>query len=174
VRDDAPTAGVGEPHGVIRLRSPAGAGTTVLLRVTATDGRRGGALLDGPVELEVIGAQVPLVPWEVLGLRALGGQMTYRTRRPRSPRRGAPGDARPREGPGHRRRPRERRARDPARPGPWRAEVTDLLRPGSNTIEVVVRGTLAGYLDDASPTRGVYAGQARTGMLGLVVLRLHS
>jgi hypothetical protein len=58
--------------------------------------------------------------------------------------------------------------------GPWRAEVTDLLRPGSNTIEVVVRGTSAGHLDDASPTRGVYAGQARTGMLGPVVLRLHS
>jgi hypothetical protein len=58
--------------------------------------------------------------------------------------------------------------------GPWRAEVTDLVRPGSNTIEVVVRGTLAGYLDDASPTLGVYAGQVRTGLLGPVLLRLHS
>ena len=86
---------------MIRLPSPAEVGTTVLLRVTATDGRRGGALLDGPVELEVTEAQVSPVPWE-----------------------------------------------DGA-------------------------ATLAGYLDDASPS-GVYAGQVRTGLLGPVVLRLHS
>ncbi|GAA3075045.1 hypothetical protein GCM10010464_43900 [Pseudonocardia yunnanensis] len=161
-------------HGVIRLPSPAKAGTTVLLRVTATDGRRGGALLDGPVELEVTEAQVPLVPWEELGLRALGGQMTYRT------------TATVPEVAGYRAMLDLGEVRGTADVrvngelagrlvwGPWRAEVTDLLRPGSNTIEVVVRGTLAGYLDDASPTRGVYAGQARTGLLGPVVLRLHS
>ncbi|MGH8963777.1 MAG: hypothetical protein ACRDXB_00350, partial [Actinomycetes bacterium] len=58
--------------------------------------------------------------------------------------------------------------------GPWRAELTDLLRPGRNEVEVVVRGTLAGYLDDASPTSGVYAGQVRAGLLGPVVLRRHA
>jgi hypothetical protein len=57
--------------------------------------------------------------------------------------------------------------------GPWRAEVTEHLRPGENEVEVIVRGTLAGYLDDASPTAGVYAGQVRTGLLGPVVLRRH-
>ena len=58
--------------------------------------------------------------------------------------------------------------------GPWRAEVTDLLRPGANAVEIVVRGTLAGYLDDASPTQGVYAGQVRTGLFGPVTLRRHA
>ena len=32
---------------------------------------------------------------------------------------------------------------------------------------------LAGYLDDASPMSGVYAGQVRTGLLGPVTLRTH-
>jgi hypothetical protein len=57
--------------------------------------------------------------------------------------------------------------------GPWRTEVTDLWHSGENKIEIVVRGTLAGYLDDASPTSGVYAGQVRTGMFGPVTLRRH-
>jgi hypothetical protein len=30
-------------------------------------------------KLEVTEAEVPLVPWEELGLRALGGQVSYRT-----------------------------------------------------------------------------------------------
>jgi hypothetical protein len=54
--------------------------------------------------------------------------------------------------------------------GPWTVEVTDALRSGTNTVEVVVRGTLAGYLDDASPTRAIAAGQVRTGLFGPVRL----
>jgi hypothetical protein len=52
--------------------------------------------------------------------------------------------------------------------GPWRTEVTDALRDGENELEVLVRGTLAGYLDDASPTTAVAAGQVRTGLFGPV------
>jgi hypothetical protein len=166
----------GTPHspvgGVVRLPAPAPHGTEVLLRVTARDGRRGGALLDGPVELEVTEAEVPLVPWEELGLRALGGQMTYRTRV------AAPAG-------GHRtvldlgevRGTADVRVNGALAArlvwGPWRADVTEHLRPGENEVEVVVRGTLAGYLDDASPTAGVYAGQVRSGLLGPVTLRRH-
>ncbi|WP_219416818.1 hypothetical protein [Pseudonocardia nigra] len=160
--------------GVVRLPAPAPAGTTALLRVAATDGRRGGALLDGPVELEVTEAEVPLVPWEELGLRALGGQVTYRTTV------SVPAVD------GHRTVLDLGEVRGTADVrvngvlaaqlvwGPWRAEITEQLRPGDNEIEVVVRGTLAGYLDDASPTTGVYAGQVRAGLLGPVVLRRHA
>jgi hypothetical protein len=160
--------------GVIRLPAPAAAGTTVLLRVTASGGRRGGALLDGPVELEVTEAQVPLVPWEELGLRALGGQVAYRTTVtvPDATGRRAVLDLGAVRGTADVRVNGELAAQLVW--GPWRAEVTDLLRSGLNDIEVVVRGTLAGYLDEASPTRGVYAGQVRTGLLGPVVLRLHA
>jgi hypothetical protein len=52
--------------------------------------------------------------------------------------------------------------------GPWRTEVTDALRDGENELEVLVRGTLAGYLEDASPTTAVAAGQVRTGLFGPV------
>jgi hypothetical protein len=155
--------------GIVRL--PAHHGPDVLLRVTARDGRRGGALLDGPVELEVAEAEVPLVPWEELGLRALGGQVTYRTSVT------APEGGRTVLDLGEVRGTADVRVNGALAArlvwGPWRAELTGHLRPGVNEIEVVVRGTLAGYLDDASPTAGVYAGQVRTGLLGPVVLRRH-
>jgi hypothetical protein len=157
--------------GLVRLPAPAPHGTDVLLRLTARDGRRAGALLDGPVELEVTEAEVPLVPWEDLGLRALGGQVTYRTRV------SAPAGGRSVLDLGEVRGTADVRVNGTLAArlvwGPWRAELTDHLRPGENEIEVVVRGTLAGYLDDASPTAGVYAGQVRTGLLGPVVLRRH-
>jgi hypothetical protein len=159
--------------GVVRLPAPAAHGTDVLLRVTARDGRRGGALLDGPIELEVTEAEVPLVPWEELGLRALGGQVTYRTTVdvPEGTQRGVLdlGEVR---GTADVHVNGTLAARLVW--GPWRAEVTEHLRPGANEVEVVVRGTLAGYLDDASPTLGVYAGQVRTGLLGPVALRWHA
>ena len=167
-------------NGVVRLAAPAAAGTVVALRITGTDGRRGGALLDGPVEFELAATPVeaPLRSWEELGLRALGGQVTYRTTLTHDPR-----PARDRG---------ERLVLDLGEVrgtadvlvngvraaqlvwGPWRAELTELLRPGDNVIEIVVRGTLAGYLDDASPTSGVYAGQVRTGLFGPVRLRRHA
>jgi hypothetical protein len=56
---------------------------------------------------------------------------------------------------------------------PYRADITSHLRSGTNDVEIVVRGTLAGYLDDASPTPAVYKGQARHGLLGPVRLLRH-
>ncbi len=169
VVDGAPLVPV---DGVVRLLAPAPHGTDVLLRVTADDGRRGGALLDGAVELEVTEAEVPLLSWEELGLRALGGHVTYRTSID------VPAGGRSVLDLGEVRGTADVRVNGALAArlvwGPWRADVTDHLHPGENEIEVVVRGTLAGYLDDASPTAGVYAGQVRTGLLGPVVLRRHA
>ncbi|MDN5918320.1 MAG: hypothetical protein L0I76_25020 [Pseudonocardia sp.] len=160
--------------GVLALPGPSTAGTHAVLRLSATDGRRGGALLDGPIEVEVTEAQAPLDSWEELGLRALGGKVTYRSTLV-LPAADAGGRAVLDLG----------EVRGTADVwingvlaeqlvwGPWRAEVTGLLTSGENTVEVVVRGTLAGYLDDASPTRGVYAGQVRTGLFGPVRLHRH-
>ncbi|SDM28783.1 hypothetical protein [Allokutzneria albata] len=154
--------------GVLRLPSPARAGASVTLFVSAVDGRRGGALLDGPLEVSVVEAEFPLGDWATLGLRNLGGEVRYRTTFTAS----ASG----------------RRVLDlgsvrgavsvevngsPAGElvwGPWRVDVSELLVEGENVVEVVVRGTLAGYLDDASPTSGVYAGQVRSGLFGPVRL----
>ncbi|MFI5610593.1 hypothetical protein [Amycolatopsis sp. NPDC051903] len=153
--------------GRVLLPAPLAAGTPIRLTFTATDGRRGGALLDAAVQVEVAETETSLAPWEDLGLRALGGLVRYRTTITAPPGRVVldlgsvrgtadvlvNGDL-----------------VDRLVWGPWRTEITDSLRPGENTLELVVRGTLAGYLDDASPTTAVAAGQVRTGLFGPVRL----
>ncbi|GAA3204580.1 hypothetical protein [Nonomuraea helvata] len=46
-----------------------------------------------------------------------------------------------------------------------------LLDEGENTVEVLVLGTLAPYLDEVSPTHFVFPGQRSTGLFGPVRLR---
>lgn len=157
-------------EGRVRLPAPLAAATPVLLEVVAVDGRRGGALLDAAIEAEVAEAPVELVPWEELGLRALGGRVRYRTtvHLPRAPAGRTLLDL------GEVRGTAEIRVGGALVGrrvwGPWTVEVTDALKAGDNDIEIVVSGTLAGYLDDASPTRAVAAGQVRTGLFGPVRL----
>ncbi|MEU5643772.1 hypothetical protein [Streptomyces milbemycinicus] len=156
--------------GWVRLPAPLAAATPVLLKVVAVDGRRGGALLDAAIEAEVAEAEVRLAAWEELGLRALGGRVRYRTTAhlPAAPAGRTLLDLGEVRGTAEIRvngAPVGRRVW-----GPWAVEVTDALGAGDNDIEIVVSGTLAGYLDDASPTRAVAAGQIRTGLFGPVRL----
>ena len=154
----------------VRFPEPLPAGTLVELRFRAVDGRRGGALLDAGVEVETAEAPVELVSWEQLGLRALGGYVTYHTTFQALPGRVVLdlGEVR-----GTADVVVNGRLVDQLVWGPWRTEITDAIRPGGNELEVVVRGTLAGYLDDASPTSAVAAGQVRTGLFGPVRLLQH-
>lgn len=156
----------------VRFGAPLPAGATVVLEIRATDGRRGGALLDGPVEAQVAEAEAPLVSWEDLGLRALGGEVRYRTTVTVPP-----GPSRTVLDLGDVRGTADVTVNgilvDRLAWGPWRTEITGALRPGDNDIDVLVRGTLAGYLDGASPTRAVAAGQVRTGLFGPVRLTRH-
>ncbi|MGP4015774.1 hypothetical protein [Saccharopolyspora sp. 5N708] len=154
----------------VKLPEPLAAGTPIRLRVSAVDGRRGGALLDTAIEVEVAETETDLLSWEELGLRALGGQVRYRTTFPAPPGRvvldlGAVRGTADVLVNG--------RLVDQLVWGPWRTEITDALRPGENELELIVRGTLAGYLDDASPTTAVGAGQVRTGLFGPVRLIEH-
>jgi hypothetical protein len=165
------------PPGTISLRVPTDLDFSTfvndreaLIRVTAIDGRRGGALLDGPIEFELAEAEFPLLSWDELGLRGLAGQVTYRTNVTL-------------ERLGGRITLDLGEVRGTADVlvngqlasqlvwGPWRTDITDLVTSGQNEIVVVVRGTLAGYLDDVSPTLGVYAGQVRTGLFGPVTVK---
>jgi hypothetical protein len=156
--------------GEVRLAKLIAAGTPVFLRIRATDGRRGGALLDRGIEVEVAEVETELVSWEELGLRALGGRVRYRTTFAAPPGRVVLdlGEVR-----GTADVLVNGRLVDQLVWGPWQTEITDALRPVTNDLEVVVRGTLAGYLDDASPTPFVYTGQVRTGLFGPVKLILH-
>ncbi len=54
---------------------------------------------------------------------------------------------------------------------PWRFAVGELIRPGSNQIEVRVCGTLDGWFRWTSPTPFVFPGQDDCGLHGPVVLR---
>ncbi|MFJ4921499.1 hypothetical protein [Streptomyces sp. NPDC088725] len=157
-----------DAEGWVRFPGPLAAGATVLVRIVAVDGRRGGALLDAAVRAEVEETDVTLTEWAELGLRALGGYVRYRTTAflPDGPTGRTLldlGDVRGTAEVTVNGRPVGQRVW-----GPWTFEVTDTLRKGANDIEVVVRGTLAGYLEEASPTRAIAAGQVRTGLFGPV------
>ncbi|WP_228447429.1 hypothetical protein [Streptomyces paludis] len=161
--------------GRVEPAGPLAAGTPVHLRIRAIDGRRGGALLDTAVEVEVAEAPAPLASWEELGLRSLGGQVRHRTTVcvPEGPGEGTVlldlGEVR-----GCADVTVNGRLTDRLVWGPWTSDVTDALRPGENSVEIVVRGTLAGCLDDASPTGAIAAGQVRTGLFGPVRLLRHA
>ncbi|MFL5755398.1 MAG: hypothetical protein ACJ77N_03780, partial [Chloroflexota bacterium] len=160
--------------GHARFAEPLDAGTEILLTFIASDGRRAGALLDGPIDVRTEAARVTLVDWDQLGLRSLGGAVTYRTT--------VDFDAEP----GHRVSIDLGDVRGTADVhvngslvdrlvwSPWTTEITNHVRRGTNEIAIVVRNTLAGYLDDASPTPAVAAGQARAGLYGPVSLVTHA
>ncbi len=164
-------------RGVISLPGPLAATTPVLLCFDAVDGRGGGALLDGAVEAVTGEVEVPAAtfpPWEDLGLSGLGGLVRYRTTVHHNPS-GPPtravlhlGDVR-----GTADVLVNGILVDQLAWGPWRSELTDALRPGDNALEIVVRGTLAGYLEHASPTTAITAGQTRTGLFGPVRIDHH-
>ncbi|MGI6873946.1 hypothetical protein [Amycolatopsis sp. 3B14] len=154
----------------VRFPAPLNAATPVELRFRAVDGRRGGALLGSGIEVETAEAPVELRSWEDLGLRALGGLVRYRTTFEALPGRVVLdlGEVR-----GTADVVVNGRLVDRLVWGPWRSEISDAVRAGVNELEIVVRGTLAGYLDDASPTMAVAAGQVRTGLFGPVRLVQH-
>ncbi|NGN64712.1 hypothetical protein G5C51_12470 [Streptomyces sp. A7024] len=159
--------------GRVALPVPLAAAIPVVLEIRAVDGRRGGALLDGAIEVEVAESPVRLASWEELGLRALGGQVRYRTVITAPPAADRVvldlGEVR-----GTADVLIDGRLVDQLVWGPWRTEITDALGTGEHLLEVVVRGTLAGYLDDASPTMAVTAGQTRTGLFGPVRLQRYA
>lgn len=153
----------------IDLDSSAAPGARMTLRFTPVDGRRGGALLDGPLAVECAPAEGELVEWSALGLGALGGAVRYE--RPIQVDLSA----------GDRAMLDLGSLRGTAQvavdgvvvvsmfAGPWRAEITDAVRDGHrHLLSVTVRGTLAPYLAVASPTSAVMAGQTVHGLFGPV------
>jgi len=158
----------------VLLTGPADVGSRLTLRFVPEDGRREGALLDGPLEVRCEAAEAPLVPWHELGLSSLGGAVHYR-RRLDLP------DLRDGErlmlDLGAVRGTVEVRADDAEVgslfAGPWRVDLTDAARAatgGAMDLQVTVRGTLAPYLDVASPTSAVMAGQTVHGLFGPVTV----
>ncbi|MER5419669.1 hypothetical protein [Streptosporangium roseum] len=161
---------------VVDAQSPEGGFSNVapLLSGVADEGAPGWA--DAP-------GRIKLGDWEAQGLAGYSGGVRYRTvvRLSASPA-GRPGLAEP--GPGGKPGRAELdlgRVRGTAevtvngRPAGVRVcwpYVFDLsLDEGENTVEILVLGTLAPYLDAVSPTHFVFPGQRVTGLFGPVLLR---
>lgn len=53
---------------------------------------------------------------------------------------------------------------------PWRVDVTELIRPGANTLAIEVANTLANHYSVGSPTPYAFPHQTRSGLLGPVRL----
>ncbi|MGK3952134.1 hypothetical protein ACLKM7_07385 [Microbacterium sp. I2] len=157
----------------VELASPATAGTRLTLLFHPTDGRRGGALLDGPLTVECDAADAELVEWSALGLGNLGGAVHYE----RPIRADVPAGGRAILDLGALRGTAEI-AIDGVRvaslfAGPWRVDITDAVADGrEHALRVTVRGTLAPYLDAASPTSAVMAGQTVQGLFGPVCIEV--
>ncbi|HWG13295.1 MAG TPA: hypothetical protein VG268_08500, partial [Streptosporangiaceae bacterium] len=161
--------------GVVDLGQPLPAGTVVYLRFDAANGHSGGGLLRGAVQAQTATVPAGLAGWEQFGLGSFGGYVSYRRRLEVGPVGAGEsvtldlGDVRGSA---------EVRVNDgPAATvtwSPYRADITGHLRPGVNDLEVIVRGTLAGYLDGASPTPAVTKGQSRHGLFGPVAVMFHS
>jgi hypothetical protein len=151
--------------------TPTATGAVLTLRFDRTDGRRGGALLDEPARVETERTVAGLSDWHVLGFDALAGEVRYFATLPVFERGDGEtvildlGDV----------RGSVSVHVDGARIaefawGPYSFDITGHLGAGPRELEVRVHNTLAGYLDVASPTPGVFPGQKRAGLFGPVRL----
>ncbi|WP_051300383.1 glycosyl hydrolase [Actinomadura rifamycini] len=149
-------------------RRPAG---TAEMRLRTDPGHREGAALAGPVRFEVGPGTIEPGDWEDAGLAGYSGGVRYRRTLDLD---ADPGRAELDLG-------GVRGTAEVAVNGtsagvricaPYVFDLGTALREGRNEIDVVVYGTLAPYLDDASPTHFVFEGQRTTGLLGPVVLRV--
>jgi hypothetical protein len=142
------------------------------VRVEPADGSGEGALWDGPLEFECAEGRLAPGPWSEVGLGSYAGGVRYR----RQVRLDGPTGAAVLDLGAVRGTAEVDVNGTPAGVriwSPYRFDLNGLLRAdGPNEIEVTVYNTLAPYLDDASPTMGVFTGQRLSGLLGPVRLRV--
>ncbi|MER5358702.1 hypothetical protein [Streptomyces sp. NPDC002785] len=146
---------------------------TAALRIRTRPGYEGGAALAGPVRCEVGPGRIRLGDWESHGLAEYSGGVRYR-RVVTVPAEVAAGYASLDLG----------RVRGTAEVevggaaagvrvcSPYVFDLTGLVGPGANTLDITVFGTLAPHLDATSPTHFVFPGQRVSGLLGPVRLRV--
>ncbi|HEX2032871.1 MAG TPA: hypothetical protein VHS99_01680, partial [Chloroflexota bacterium] len=164
--------GPGETYRVA-LPAPQQPSRSCALRVARTGGGLGGALLRGPLTFAGAGGQLAPGDWETRGLSAYSGGVAYRRRLDLPPSHLQPvpptwldlGRVR-----GTAEVLLNGRAVGTRVWSPYRFELTEFLRPGTNTIEVRIFNTLAPYLAAVSPTHYVFPGQTVSGLLGPVHL----
>ena len=165
----------GAHHVTVDLSADGPAGPcTAALRVETRPGYEGGAALAGPLRCVVGRGLIRTGDWEAHGLAEYSGGVRYR-RQVTLPAEAATGRVLLDLG-------RVRGTAEVSLGGvaagvrvcsPYVFDVTGLAGPGDNPVEITVFGTLAPYLDAASPTHFVFPGQRVTGLMGPVRLHIH-
>lgn len=142
------------------------------LRVEAEPGHEAGACLEGPVRFVTGVGSMRLGNWEDRGLAGYSGGVRYKRR---IEWKGAGGErTRPLLDLGRVRGTAEVLINGASAGvriwSPYAFDLSGLLSPGENELEVRVFNTLGPYLDAVSPTRFVFEGQRVSGMMGPVKL----
>ncbi len=156
----------------IRPEKPVDQAATVALRIRHRPGSYGGAAIPRPIRFECGQGKARAGRWSEIGLRSYSGILAYR----RSITLPEEYDDRPlvldlgdvavtAEV-----RVNGRKAGQVTAP-PWRVRIDDLVREGENTIEIRVANTLANHYETYTPTRFVFEGQTKSGLLGPVRIR---
>jgi hypothetical protein len=140
------------------------------LRVEADPGHAAGAILDGPVRFVTGTGSMRLGNWEVRGLSGYSGGMRYTQR---IEWRGGGSEKRRLQLDLGRVRGTAEVLVNGASAGvriwsPYAFDLTGLLTPGENYLEVLLFNTLGPYMDAVSPTRFVFDGQRVSGVMGPV------
>lgn len=154
--------------GRVPLPRPEAMRRLAVLRVVPDRGRTGGGVFEGPVTYSMGPGRIALEPWADQGLEAYSGGIRYRT----SFAAGELPDGRIELDLGRVRGTAEVCVN--GRPAgvriwsPYYFDITDLVRPGTNTVEILVCNTLAPYLRAVGPTPYVLPGQECSGILGPV------
>lgn len=158
--------------GTISLPAPVAAPSRVALRVEHVPGVYGGAAFDEPIAFDCAEGRIELGDWSSQGLATYSGIGVYATEIALTASQAA-GRVVLDLG-------RVKTVADVSVNGkpagvriarPFRFDVTELVREGSNRIEVKVANTLANHMS-SYPTRWILDGQTVSGLLGPVSVRV--
>ncbi|MFH1738463.1 MAG: glycosyl hydrolase [bacterium] len=146
----------------------------VVFRVEQKPGVYGGAVFPEPVQFDTTKGRIPLGDWCEHGLTTYSGCIVYTAMTDLDQKHLA---SRAILDLGSVRTVADVRINDkPAAilmAPPYRCDISELVRSGANTIEIRVANTLANHMS-TYPTKFVYEGQTRSGLLGPVELRFHT
>lgn len=162
------------PNGEVVIIPPGDStARTVYLRVVPERGRSEGAVFSGPVTYNMGTGRIRLGDWSKQGLASYSGGIRYQTEFSLD---SAEDDLT--LDLGQVRGTAEvwvnRMQVGVAAWFPYTFNVTEFVRPGNNTVEVLVLNTLAPYFDAVSPTHYIRRGQTVSGMMGPVTIQANT
>lgn len=151
-----------------------GSSTIVAIRLNQLPGYYGGAAFTEPVQFDCGIGEIELGDWTPQGLAAYSGAGVYRKSFELTAEQASSSRAKlafAKAGATVSVRVNGREAGIRVSP-PWEVDLTGLLVPGTNTVELEVSNTLANHYSVAIPSLYVYEGQTASGLYGPIRLLL--